>query len=244
MRKHTPLLVPLCAVLLWGFSLVWSTRSHAEEITFACEIDHDGVLLLIRRDLRGEFPLIRWTSDGFSGVESYPKFRCDGTARRFQDYSDRGWLHDPSEPGKIMPRTLITKIVDNQNVVCISRSRNGQCSGMLLALPPNIPLSTFLNRFVIYYNRSPELQILRRQEIEILGVEIYQEDRYLRKLTNTLHLESWTSPDSCVRRGRTAWCTGSEMIESEIDESTQRLQNLRRAKYEIFKEYTEEIPQL
>ena len=109
-----------------------------EEITFFCGIAN-GEPATIARTSEEEFPVIFWQTLYFRDSGWDPQKRCEEVSRRLQAFNEIGILND------LVPATL-----NGQPVVCLARSSNGLCSGLLFTLEEEDDPEAIADEFRIY----------------------------------------------------------------------------------------------
>jgi len=93
----------------------------------------------VARTPRGNLPVIRWTSDHFSGSGWSPQRRCQAVSERFQDLYSKGQL-----------RYITTGLMNRQPVVCVASRRGGDCTGLLFTLKQGSNPGQTLGRLLNY----------------------------------------------------------------------------------------------
>lgn len=77
----------------------------------------------IARTTRGDMPIINWKSEYFSRSGWTPEKRCLEVSDRFQSFYRQGLL-----------KHLKTDSMNENPVICTSRTENGACDGVLITL--------------------------------------------------------------------------------------------------------------
>ncbi|MBW4449718.1 MAG: COP23 domain-containing protein [Spirirestis rafaelensis WJT71-NPBG6] len=112
--------------------------SNAQSTTFYCGTSN-GVAATIARTPRGNLPVIRWSSDYFSGSGWNQQRRCQEVSSRFQSYYDNGTL-----------KYITTGRMNKQSVVCVASRKGGDCTGLLFTLKPGSAPDRTLSRLLNY----------------------------------------------------------------------------------------------
>ncbi|AFY82523.1 COP23 domain-containing protein [Oscillatoria acuminata] len=92
---------------------------------YSCDLTQNPPVTIARTSVKGDMPVIAWKSTFFEGSGYTPEKRCLEVSERLQTYYQMGLLH-----------YLTTGVQDNQNIICVTRTHGGDCSGLLLTLEP------------------------------------------------------------------------------------------------------------
>ncbi len=82
-----------------------------------------GVPATLAETPNGVRPVIRWTSDYFSGSGYTPQVRCDIVSQKFQKNFESGRL-----------RYLTIGVVNREPVICVAETEGGVCSDVLYTM--------------------------------------------------------------------------------------------------------------
>lgn len=123
--------------LFTAFASVFNCNqpSHAQDTTFFCGQNTQGIPTTYARTKRGNVPVIRWVSSNFATSGYTPQQRCQEVTRRFQVYKNNGTLN-----------YITTGIMNRQSVVCVSNIKGGGCEGLLFTLKPGANASRVLQQ--------------------------------------------------------------------------------------------------
>lgn len=103
-------------------TILGSSPAYAQKTAFVCGASN-GVPTTVAQTSRGKVPVIRWSSDYFSGSGWTPQRRCQEVSKKFQQYYQSGALN-----------YLTTGIMNAQPVICVAKRQGGGCSGLLFTL--------------------------------------------------------------------------------------------------------------
>ncbi|MBD2516054.1 hypothetical protein H6G93_13740 [Nostoc sp. FACHB-973] len=109
--------------------------SLAQDSTFFCGNNTQGIPTTYARTQRGNVPVIRWVSWDFAASGYNPQQRCQEVTGRFQTYKNNGTLN-----------YITTGIMNRQSVVCVSDTKGGGCQGLLFTLKPGANASRVLQQ--------------------------------------------------------------------------------------------------
>ncbi len=91
---------------------------------YSCNLDEDTPVTIARTS-RGDKPIIRWKSNFFISSGYTPEKRCMEVSERLQTYYQSGLLHH-----------ITTGVMNQEPVICVTRTKGGDCSGLLITLEP------------------------------------------------------------------------------------------------------------
>jgi hypothetical protein len=109
--------------------------SLAQDTTFFCGTNTQGIPTTYARTKRGNVPVIRWVSWDMATSGYTPQQRCQQVSGRFQTYKNNGTLN-----------YITTGIINRQSVVCVSDTKGGGCQGLLFTLKPGANASRVLQQ--------------------------------------------------------------------------------------------------
>jgi hypothetical protein len=92
---------------------------------YSCNLDENPPVTIARTS-RGDIPVIQWKSTTFVASGYTPENRCMEVSERFQTYYQSGLLHH-----------LTTGEMNQLPVICVTRTKGGDCSGLLITLEPD-----------------------------------------------------------------------------------------------------------
>ena len=116
-------ILTVSTLILTGY-LTLTKSAVAKETNFLC-LNQSGNWTTVVRNDYGDFPIIRWVSTLGNG-EYPPERRCQIVSEKFQKFYDQGTL-----------KFLTTGRENRQNVICVSKTQEGACTGTLYTLKPN-----------------------------------------------------------------------------------------------------------
>ncbi|MBO0351983.1 COP23 domain-containing protein [Phormidium pseudopriestleyi FRX01] len=135
-------------VILQGFlSACQPVDSLPRGTDYSCDLTQNPPATIARTS-KGDIPVIRWKSTFFEGSGYTPENRCMEVSERFQTYYQTGLLH-----------YLTTGVQNNQDIICVTRTNGGNCSGLLLTLEPGDDPEQVLNDLV-----DPNVRTIERSE--------------------------------------------------------------------------------
>lgn len=103
-------------------------RAGTSRVTFECHVSPTAnIPTTYAMTPQGARPMIRWTSDYFSGSGYTPEARCQEVAARFQSFYNSGTL-----------KYLTAGYVNGQPAICVAQTQNSSCAGntLLFTLKP------------------------------------------------------------------------------------------------------------
>lgn len=106
-------------------TIIWSSSSHAQGITFVCTVDTDNVPTTYAQTPDGTAPIFKWTSTFFKPPYT-PMQRCQEVSERMNNFSTQGQLD-----------YLTSGQVNHLPVICAGNGCDPNGNNVLITLKPN-----------------------------------------------------------------------------------------------------------
>ncbi|WP_448380585.1 COP23 domain-containing protein [Gloeomargarita sp.] len=132
--RLAPCIGGLVSLVLGLGSLTLPATANPKRLSFYCGISQ-GVPTTLAKSGDRLVPIIRWTSNVFSGSGYSAERRCQEVSKRFQTYYDDGSLS-----------FITTGRMNGQNVVCVAMRHGGPCVGLLFTLKPGANPTQVVNQ--------------------------------------------------------------------------------------------------